>query len=531
LRVPARDELMLWHYKHLCFERNAAREAAQGRRLGPTDVASGLGQQYLWSRQRLRRFWDEMEAESTTLQGPGWTPDLVCATPLWWRGRSDILSASSVLTPQSATTPTVSVLIKTFNHYAYVRQTIESVLTQSFQDFEIVVTDDGSTDGTPELLREFTDPRIHIETFARNEGISTAMNATIARARGRYLAILNSDDWALPDRLQRQVAFLEAHPNVSLVFGLPRPVDEAGNPAEAFNDFTIPLRFPDFSRRSWLRHFFFHGNCLCAPTAMIRREAYAAAGPYDARLTSLQDFDMWVRMLVAGYEIWLMSEQVTAFRVRDGNANLSAPRPDTMLRSLFETGRILRWFNALDTHDFDTIFGVDLADTSDPEAPTHVRLAQLALRTPRVEYQSFALELLYETARTRDDFERLRLLSGHIDPLRVQAMASQQKLLEDLAQTNNRLEDSCTVLRRELDDLKQYSDALDEASRCHRQEMAGTKKQLSALRERLDAVENSTSWRMTQPMRMVAQYLPKAMRARLAGRPLFDIVRDGAGSD
>jgi glycosyltransferase involved in cell wall biosynthesis len=129
------------------------------------------------------------------------------------------------------------------------------------------------------ILCDFTDPSIRLQVLPRNLGISGAMNATILRARGRYFAILNFDDRALPGRLRRQVGFLEANPDVCLVFGLPQPVDDYGAPAEAYSDFSQPLRLSDFSRRTWLRQFFFTGNCLCAPTAMIRREAYVAAAP------------------------------------------------------------------------------------------------------------------------------------------------------------------------------------------------------------------------------------------------------------
>jgi glycosyltransferase involved in cell wall biosynthesis len=125
--------------------------------------------------------------------------------------------------------PKVSVVIKSYNHAPYVRQSIQSILDQSFQDFEIVVTDDGSTDGTPDVVREFSDPRIRLDVFERNRGISNAMNATIARARGELIAILNSDDFALPNRIERQVAFLDANQETAAVFGLPRTVDEKGD--------------------------------------------------------------------------------------------------------------------------------------------------------------------------------------------------------------------------------------------------------------------------------------------------------------
>jgi glycosyltransferase involved in cell wall biosynthesis len=315
----------------------------------------------------------------------------------------------------TASCPTVSVLIKAYNHAPYVRRTIESVLEQSFQDFEIVATDDASTDATADILRGFTDARVKLAVSERNLGISGAMNATIARARGRYLAILNSDDWALPGRLRRQVDFLDAHPAVSAVFGLPRVVDEQGEPTGAHNDFAAATRLADFSRRSWLRRFFFAGNCLCAPTAMIRREAYDAAGAYDRRLTNLQDLDMWIRMLIAGHAFHVVPEQLTAFRIRANHANMSAPRVDTILRSKFEATQLLWRYADFDQALFDEVFGGDAGDVALPGDSVAQRVAALAVRDPRTEYQNFALEVFHATARTDDDFDRLRVLTGTID--------------------------------------------------------------------------------------------------------------------
>ena len=338
--------------------------------------------------------------------------------------------------------PLVSVLVKAFNHAAFIGQCIDSILSQSLQDFEIIVTDDASADNTAEIVRGFTDPRIRLQIMPRNLGISGAMNATIASARGLYFAILNSDDRALPGRLRRQADYLQANPGVSLVFGLPQPVDEEDAPVQAYSDFTHPLRLPDFTRRTWLRQFFFSGNCLCAPTAMIRREAYQAVGVYDRRLTNLQDLDMWIRMLIAEHAIHVLPEPLTAFRIRAGQANMSAPRPDTRLRTQFETGRILRHFAGFDAALFDEVFGADMPASHDPPAQ---RIATLALGDARLEYQNFALEVFHATARDSDDFDRLRTLTGCVDAYGsrtilelCETLASQQATIARLTEAEQR---------------------------------------------------------------------------------------------
>jgi glycosyltransferase involved in cell wall biosynthesis len=255
--------------------------------------------------------------------------------------------------------PEVSIVVKSYNHAAYVGETIRSVLDQSFQDFEIVVTDDGSTDGTPNVVRGFADPRIRLEVFEKNRGISAAMNACIARANGEFIAILNSDDFALPGRLQRQVDFLREHPDIAAAFGLPRTVGEHGEPTANFADFALPFSLPDLSRTTLLRHFFFHCNFLCAPTAMVRRAVYAKSGSYDRRLTNLQDFDMWVR-LCTDHEIHVLPEELTAYRVRAENSNMSAPRLDTLLRTQFEWSQILRHYRAMRSEFLREVFAPTL---------------------------------------------------------------------------------------------------------------------------------------------------------------------------
>ncbi len=310
----------------------------------------------------------------------------------------------------------VSVVVKSYNHAPYVHQTIQSVLDQSFQDFEIVVTDDGSTDGTPDIVRNFQDKRIKLEVLSRNNGISIAMNSVLARANGEYIAILNSDDYALPGRLKRQVTFLDSRPDVSALFGLPLAVDEYGNKSELYNDFNRPLSFPDFNRATWLNSFFFRCNCLCAPTAMIRRSVYESVGNYDPRLTNLQDFDMWIRMLKSGHNISLLPQKFTAFRIRDNAKNMSASRPDSVLRSNFELAQIYKQFSTMEPQLIREVFAKEIAQAGvNASINPSLLLVDMALSANSPAHNLFALQLLFDIADNVDDFHRLSNLAGKLD--------------------------------------------------------------------------------------------------------------------
>jgi len=114
--------------------------------------------------------------------------------------------------------PRVSVVMPAYNHRRFVGQAIASVLDQSFRDFELLVVDDGSTDGTPNVIRQFQDVRLMLEVFPANRGAVVAENTAIRSSRGEYIAILNSDDYFLPGKLETQVNFLDANPAVAAVF-------------------------------------------------------------------------------------------------------------------------------------------------------------------------------------------------------------------------------------------------------------------------------------------------------------------------
>ena len=127
--------------------------------------------------------------------------------------------------------PLVSVVVPVFNTERYVADTIDAILKQTFTDFELIVIDDGSTDGSPEILRDIAskDSRIRL-TVRENRGIVRTRNELLAQCRGKYMAVNDSDDLSMPDRLEKQVAYLESHPDCVLVGSRVMLMDPFGSP-------------------------------------------------------------------------------------------------------------------------------------------------------------------------------------------------------------------------------------------------------------------------------------------------------------
>jgi glycosyltransferase involved in cell wall biosynthesis len=182
--------------------------------------------------------------------------------------------------------PRVSVLLPVRDGERYLREAVESILGQTFTDFELIALDDGSTDATPAILDELAarDERVVVERHSP-AGLTAALNAAAARARAPYLARMDADDIALPDRFALQVAFLDAHPDVAVIGGAYDEIDDAGRVARTI---TYPTGH-DAIARAMRRH-----NCILHSTVTMRADAFAEAGGY--RLEHAEDYDLWLRI-------------------------------------------------------------------------------------------------------------------------------------------------------------------------------------------------------------------------------------------
>jgi glycosyltransferase involved in cell wall biosynthesis len=239
------------------------------------------------------------------------------------------------MSPEIAHPPVVSIVMPAYNLGQFVGQAIESVLAQTFRDFELVIIDNGSTDNTAEVIRSHTDARIKFLQEPANLGPSLAVNIAILHSIGKYVALLAADDFWMPEKLARQVAYLDSHPNAGAVFSLASVVDEKG---DSFSDgnhaYSRVFEQPNRERHEWLAHFLKNGNCLCAVSSLARRSVVHGEW-YRPEMLQLSDFELWIRIVLKS-DIHIIQERLTCFRVRAHGANTSGTRLDVLRRCAFE---------------------------------------------------------------------------------------------------------------------------------------------------------------------------------------------------
>lgn len=204
-----------------------------------------------------------------------------------------------------APAPTVSVIIPTYNRAHVLTRALESVLAQTFEDFEVLVVDDGSTDGTAALMAEYEarDERVRYLVQPQNAGVSAARNRGLREVRGAYIALLDSDDEWLPAKLERQVARFEELPDeVGLLYGGVEDVGPGGVRAVH-----TPEHRGDLSSMM-LRRNVIHGTS----GVMIRRAAAERAGYFDEGIPAIEDWDYWIRV-TRHFEVDFVSEPLIRY--------------------------------------------------------------------------------------------------------------------------------------------------------------------------------------------------------------------------
>ena len=221
------------------------------------------------------------------------------------------------------TSPEVSVCIPVFNGSDYIAESIASVLGQTFKDFEVIVSDNASTDRTGEIVNGFKDARIRYVRNARNLGLVGNANRCLELARGEYVNILHHDDCMMPENLERKVRVLRQHRNVGLVHSDVRLIDSGGRPISTgawhentSRDYLIVGRKAFQAYLSYLPL----GASIFIGAVLARRECYARLGGFRDDLLHCNDSEMWMRIALF-YDVACIGSPLVRYRVHPASTS------------------------------------------------------------------------------------------------------------------------------------------------------------------------------------------------------------------
>lgn len=189
------------------------------------------------------------------------------------------------------TSPRISVALSVHNNAAYLAAALDSLLAQSFHDFELLLVDDGSTDDSPRIIDRYAALDCRIRVLRQpNRGLIASLNRIIAAARGDYIARMDGDDIALPERFARQLAFLDAHPDHGVVGTQIQGITETGAPRRDHR-VVHPTDHAELAEALASR------SPLCHPSVMMRRDLLQAVGGYRPAYRHCEDYDLWLRLV------------------------------------------------------------------------------------------------------------------------------------------------------------------------------------------------------------------------------------------
>ena len=206
-------------------------------------------------------------------------------------------------------TPVVSIIMPVHNAAPFLKEAVDSILTQFFRDFELIILNDGSTDKSETILDTYTDPRIVRYSEAENIGLANTLNIGLSMARGEYIARMDADDISLPTRLQTEVDYLDTHPNIDLV-------------SSGMQQFGNADRTMSYKENFWLVCYnaFFFSPVLHA-SSMWRRDSFEKHHlKYRQERVPSEDYDLWTRALCCGLKLINIPEVLYMYRIH-GNQN------------------------------------------------------------------------------------------------------------------------------------------------------------------------------------------------------------------
>ena len=378
--------------------------------------------------------------------------------------------------------PKVSILLPAYNHEKYLPETIESVLNQTFSDFELLISDDCSTDNTAQVIRDVSDERVYGVFFDENRGTVRALNYLLSIAKGEYIAVIGSDDVWESEKLEKQLEILEHDKKISACFTWATIIneksevlaDESTFPVQAFN-------YDSSDRAKLLKEFFVKGNRLCHSSVLIRKDVHHLIGEYNPIYRQLHDYDLWVRLLLE-HEIYIMESKLVRYRFIENSGNVSQNCEKNNFRMWNEAEEILMYLvENISDHDFIKTFGEEFSGRE-------------VVTPAQIVCEKYQLLRKYKLWGANNNSLAMRYLFNHID-------------CEVLTCLKENYEISLNDIYEQTSSFKSayYADLYEQCSELRKQ----LQEQQYNFKKQLEEIYASSSWRLTKPIRIIKDKIKK----------------------
>lgn len=386
--------------------------------------------------------------------------------------------------------PLISIVMVNYNHEDFLEEAILSVIKQTYLNWELIIVDDGSTDGSRNIIRKFHDSRIKPIYLKENGHICVATNIGLKEVKGDYIARLDSDDVWREDKLEQQIKFMQRNSDIGLCFTKLDIIDQDSRvvPREESLDLYNLYDNRQKSRGDWLKFFFFYGNSLIQSSMLMRAEVLDKIGMFNLAYVQTHDFDFFVRA-VKHYEFGFIEEPLLKYR-RIQSQN-SAINPDNNLRFFNEHMSIRYHF----FDDFsDELFRETFQDCFvDKNAASHEEL---------LCEQAFLLMKCVGKDNMNPVLGLMKIEEYMKNPVMRKVLEEKYQFTpKSFYKENTKHQFYSYELYHEIEMLKRQVEGLIEKSK-HQDEhitlLLEIKKQQQ---QQIEKMTNSTSWKMTKPMR------------------------------